>query len=373
MLEKSVQKKEGSYLFCDTDSLCIVATNEGGFVPCEGGTFRCKRKPAIKALSLAEVGSIAERFRKLNPYDPSLVPEILKIEDVNYVDSDPKKPFRQLFGYAISAKRYALYSQLGNEICIEKASGHGLGYLFAPKETKRDKQRDEEEVPDWIREAWDHLLRKELTLTLKEPSWLDLPAMMGMVLTTPNVLKNRRPEWLGPFNFFLFPIISGKLGGYPAGFDKSNFLFITPMESDRRKWATLVGVNLFDRQTYEVSMLPSATQDKVVPDSFRIILNQHVKKEEGKSLGPDGMPCTKTTRGLLGRITIVAREIIPVGKETDRSWEHGGDPRALDRRPRTLRSQTKMSVADPSERKRWSEIGVRKLIRESGLSPNDSV
>jgi hypothetical protein len=144
-------------------------------------------------------------------------------------------------------------------------------------------------------------LRKELGLQLKEPPWLRLPAMMRMVLTTPNVLKNRRPDWLGPFNFFLFPIISEKLGEYPAGFDKSNFFFVTPMESDRRKWSTLVGINLFDRQTYQISMSPSETQDKVVPESFRIILNQYVNKEEAKSLGPDGMPCTKTTRGLLGR------------------------------------------------------------------------
>jgi hypothetical protein len=69
--------------------------------------------------------------------DPSLVPEILKIEDVNFVDANVKKPFRQLFGYAISAKRYALYGKSANEIHMEKASGHGLGYLFSLKEIKR--------------------------------------------------------------------------------------------------------------------------------------------------------------------------------------------------------------------------------------------
>jgi hypothetical protein len=80
MLEKSVHKKGGSYLFCDTDSLCIVGTKKGGFIPCHGGSSHLKGKPGLKALSLKEVKAIADKFRKLNPYGPSLVSEILKIE-----------------------------------------------------------------------------------------------------------------------------------------------------------------------------------------------------------------------------------------------------------------------------------------------------
>jgi hypothetical protein len=34
----------------------------------------------------------------------------------------------------------------------------------------------------------------------------------------------------------------------------------------------------------------------------------------------------------------------------------------------TYEKRTKLVVADPSERKRWSDIGVRRLIRESKLS-----
>jgi hypothetical protein len=139
MLEKSVAQKGGSYLFCDTDSLCIVGSEKGDFVLCPGGNFNLKGKPAIKALSLNEVRSIADKFSKLNPYEPSLVPDILKIEDVNFKDCDPQKPFRQLFGYAISAKRYALYEASGNDICVERASGHGLGYLFSQKKGKKKK------------------------------------------------------------------------------------------------------------------------------------------------------------------------------------------------------------------------------------------
>lgn len=108
MLEKCVQERNGSYLFCDTDSLCIVGSEQGCCIECPGGPLTRKRKAGIKALSLNEVKSIAQRFRTLNPYDPALVPEILKIEDVNFRDADPQQPFRQLVGYAVSAKRYAL-------------------------------------------------------------------------------------------------------------------------------------------------------------------------------------------------------------------------------------------------------------------------
>ena len=364
MLEKSVDEKEGSYLFCDTDSLCIVGTNKGSFVPCTGAKSRHHGKAGFKALSLRAIGAIADKFKRLNPYDPSLVSEILKIEDVNFEDSNPKKPFRQLYGYAISAKRYALYTRSENNIQIEKASGHGLGYLFAPKERR---ENEEEETPQWVTEAWNFLLRKELKLRAEEPPWLDLPAMMRMVVTTPNVFKHQRPEWLGPFNFFLFPIVS-VLGGYPAGYDNSNFLFITPYESDSKKWKSLTGVNLADGQKFQIAMRPTANQDRVIPDSFRIVLHNYLGKPEVKSLAPDGAPCTGATQGLLLRAKIIAGKLVPVGKETDRRWEQGEDPSMLDSQVYVYEKQRKTAVADASERKSWSDIGVRRLMRESKLS-----
>jgi hypothetical protein len=366
MLEKSVQERDGGYLFCDTDSLCIVGSKDGSFVECPGGPVTRNNKSGINALSLSEVQEIAENFRKLNPYDPSLVPEILKIEDVNFLDFNPKKPFRQLFGYAISAKRYALYSQVENDIHIEKASGHGLGYLFAPKERK--KKEEGEETPQWVLEAWEFLLRRALKLPSKDPNWLDLPTMMRMVVTTPNVFKQRRPEWLGPFNFFLFPMLSETFGGYPKGFGKSNFVFITPYESDRRKWSSLQGVNLVDGESYQIAMRPTVNQDKVIPDSFRILLRKYLGKSETKSLAPDGTPCTGATRGLLQRARITAGKLVPVGKETDRRWEQGEDPSMIDSDIYVFEKRTKLVIANPLERERWARRGVRKLIRLSGLS-----
>ena len=46
------------------------------------------------------------------------------------------------------------------------------------------------------------------------------------------------------------------------------------METDRRKWRSLKGINLFDGLNYQITMSPTGRQDKVVPESFRIILRQ---------------------------------------------------------------------------------------------------
>jgi hypothetical protein len=225
----------------------------------------------------------------------------------------------------------------------------------------------EEEWQWLVLEAWEYLVRKEFQYQVKKPDWLTLPAMMRMVMTSPNVLKNRRPDWLAPYNFFLFPILSG-LEGYPVGFDRANFQFITPSESDRKKWNRLKGINLLDGRTYQISMVPDPKQKKVLPDSFQIILNQYLGKPEVKSLAPDGSPCEAKTEGLLRRSEIVARGLIPVGKETDRHWEQGEDPRMLDPKTQIYGSSGKLVVADSLETKEWAKIGVRQLMRATGLT-----
>jgi hypothetical protein len=140
MLEKSVQERDGGYLFCDTDSLCIVGSKKGGFVECPGGPVTKNNKSGINALSLSDVQEIATNFRKLNPYDPYLVPDILKIEDVNFVDPDPKKAFRQLFGYAISAKRYALYSRVETTSTSKKPAGTDSVTCLLQRKEKRERK-----------------------------------------------------------------------------------------------------------------------------------------------------------------------------------------------------------------------------------------
>jgi hypothetical protein len=166
LLEKSVSDFGGTYAMEDTDSMAIVATEHGGIVPCPGGPCRTSdEQPGIQALSWKQVDQIVGKFASLNPYRPDAVPgSVLKIEDDN---RDPKTgKRRQIYCYAISAKRYALFEWGENSAPIllrkglnnhdDRWSEHGLGHLLNPTDP-------ESEDREWIAQIWqDMILRAEL-------------------------------------------------------------------------------------------------------------------------------------------------------------------------------------------------------------------
>jgi hypothetical protein len=358
MLERCVTDAGGSYLFCDTDSLCIVASKDGGLISCPGGAHKRPRADqAVKALSWKEVRSIADRFSALNPYDPEAVPgSILKIEDVNF-DSRGKQ--RQLYGYAISAKRYVLYQRTGNRITIVDPKAHGLGYLYPPRDTN-------EEEHDWTFEAWDWLLREALGLPRKAPKWLDLPAMMRIVLTTPHVL-NRLNRSTRPYNFLFCPLID-TVAGYPMGVDPNRFTLLTPFTKKRDQWLESECVNVCDGKTYQLALQQSVKLDKVIPQTFGYVLRLYPCHPEAKSLAPDGGPCSANTRGLLQRASITAGNLRFVGKETDRRWEQGEDLSLVSFTPVEYRPSGKMVTADHLLLKEMAKHAVREMVRRTGLS-----
>lgn len=68
LLERLVLERGGSYAFCDTDSMAIVATETGGLIPCPGGEHRnAKGVPCVRALAKPEVEAIVAEFAALNP------------------------------------------------------------------------------------------------------------------------------------------------------------------------------------------------------------------------------------------------------------------------------------------------------------------
>src|SRR5262249_27742279 len=141
LLECAVRDCGGTYAMEDTDSMAIVATEQGGLVPCPGGPHRsADGREMVQALSWSQVQhSVVERFAALNPYDRSAVPgSILKIEDDNIDPATGTQ--RQVYCFAISAKRYALFvlNASGEPVLLRKATNsakdgwreHGLGHLL---------------------------------------------------------------------------------------------------------------------------------------------------------------------------------------------------------------------------------------------------
>jgi hypothetical protein len=357
MLEQSVTNAGGTHLFCDTDSLCIAASNQGRLVPCPGGTHKLQDgRDAIRALSREHVRRISLSFRSLNSYDSRVVPDLLKIESVNFDSAGQPRPVN---GYAISAKRYALYLQSKAKLTVIEPKAHGLGYLYPPMEKKT---KDE---PHWTFEAWNWMLRQELNLPSAIPQWVDLPAMMRIVVSTPHVL-GRFHDLARPYNFLFCPVID-PVAGYPANVDKNKCTLITAFTKDRTRWAEAECINVRDGKRYQLAREQNSKLDKFIPQTFGYILRLYLSHAEAKSLAPDGTACGPETRGLLKRSSIIVGHLRYVGKETDRRWTEGEDPSLLTFAPVEYLPSGKVA-ADADLRTRVADRGIRELIRKTGLS-----
>lgn len=122
---------------------------------------------------------------------------------------------REMFGISIAAKRYALYTKSKNDIQIVEPKAHGLGYFYAPKDSSEGWDAD---IPEWVFEAWDWIVRGQLGLMRSNPAWFDLSVMMRLTLSTPHhVLKNlAKGPITRPHNFMIMPQISRKVS-IPTG------------------------------------------------------------------------------------------------------------------------------------------------------------
>lgn len=170
LLEHCVSELGGTYAMEDTDSMAIVATERGGLILCPGGSDLKDGQPEINALSWKQVEGIAKRFEALNPYDRDAIPgSVLKIESDNFDMKTGKQ--RQLYCFAISAKRYALFlkDKHGKPVLLRKGvnndedrwSEHGLGHLLNATDPDRE-DRKWVATQTYIR-AWS---------TPDQPSWL---------------------------------------------------------------------------------------------------------------------------------------------------------------------------------------------------------
>jgi hypothetical protein len=363
MTEACVQEKKGSYLFCDTDSLAVVASKHGG-------PLRIPGSEGLRILSWKEVQGIVDKFESLNPYDRKIVKKsILNLVDANYVDSDPDNPPRQLHGFSISAKRYALYEKIGDRnIKIVDPKAHGIGFLYPPKDSPK---KWKEDVAQWIYEMWDYIVRSVLKLKRTKPSWLDIPQMMRLTITTHNVL-DRLGGWevARPYNFLLMPMVD-PLFGYAFDRPKNQkIMLVTAFSSKQKRWLHLECINIYGGKKYRMvnsNKEINPPHNVVLPSQFGRLLTEYQEHPEAKSLAPDGTPCRADTKGLLKRAHVVAGQLRYIGKETDRKWEEGDDISVLEFKT-TEYGRGKKVVATEEVKSDITKIGIKKCARESGFT-----
>jgi hypothetical protein len=247
---------------------------------------------------------------------------------------------------------------------------HGLGHLLNPTDPDSDDRA-------WVRQAWAYLLALESDPDAPGPEWLNRPAVGRTTISSPELHRLFEKfqaggityaESVKPFNFLNVAYVAPF--ERPEGTDR--IVLVAPYETDPRRWLTLRWYNRYDGTPYRITTEPTrgrATTGTVRIKTFRDVLAEYRGHPEDKSLGPDGKPCRRRTRGLLQHRLVVARSITHIGKESNRLE----DLRAgLDKADETL---NEFREAGHDE---WTtivlrvlhDLGVREVARRTGFSPS---
>jgi hypothetical protein len=323
LVEKAVRDYGAPVIFMDTDSACIPATKSG------------KLSGAIPVLSYKQVDAIRECFNSLNPYDRSIVPELLKWEKPER--DSVEYPSRPLYCTVISAKRYALYyrdkitfpdsgeprrveiidsdadraspddpDSMFSVVDIEKRSEHGLGLYSNPSVRDASDMKDVQSG-DWYKEAWYYIVATNaLGLEADEPVWFDRPAVSVFPVRSQHIWKafreyNRGKPYYGqviPYNFYLAFHPARTETMWP---DQRDMRLIAPFERDPRKWPNLAVIDMHDGQQYQVTTdIDRAVPGRVIlVKSYQQVISDYVSHPETKYDAANGEPCSSDTRGIL--------------------------------------------------------------------------
>lgn len=325
-----VEDLGGSWAFCDTDSLFIIATEHGKLIPCPGGQHNTPTgQAAIRALNWQQPQQIVDRFAALDPYHgPGHPKSILKIEDENYEPRTGRQ--REIECFAIAAKRYGLFTRRsdGTPAIVtsgdkQKRSEHGLGHLLPPNAPSPD-------VSDraWLDEWWEHLLHLELGYEdHPEPAWFDQPAVGRLTVTSQRDIKafatynheRAYPEQVKPWGFLTI--------AHPTETERARKdgvrTLIAPFERDPVKRLRSMWIER-DQPERAAGRIHTSVSPEYRPGSIRVLsygdyFNRYRQHPESKAVDPaDGSRCHPWTRGQLVPWRIKATELLLVGKESNR-------------------------------------------------------
>jgi hypothetical protein len=327
LLEHSVTTLGGTYAMEDTDSMAIVSTKQGGLIPCPGGPYRTLQgEHAVKALSWQQVETISKKFSRLNPYNRNAVPgSILKIESDNR-QLKSQKP-RQIYCFAISAKRYALFvkNKRGQPVLLrskknnedDRWSEHGLGHLLNPMDIKTKNGIEiEDQDREWIAEVWLNIIRKALGKATHALYFEKYPAIEKIAVTSPaklrplNFYNEGKPygQQIKPFNFLL--TCNVKELGHPTGSDPERFHLISPYERDPRKWLKKEWTDEYSKKRYRVTTLGEhGTRHAARVKTYGEVIEQYENHAESKCADQTARPAAKRQSAYYDGVTYESRRL----------------------------------------------------------------
>jgi hypothetical protein len=295
-----VARKRGEIAYCDTDSLIVPATKDGGLVPCDGGPFGlANRQRGIRALSWKQVEAIREQFESLNPYRTGSG-GLLKLEDQNF--SGDRKTRTKLWFYGVSEKVYALFTlDKSGTPNIRKYSAHALGQYRSPIEGDRARE--------WIEMAWRRKILVAFGHSDSAFDWQERPALAQLTLSTWSVMKPylENPN-LRPFDFLLVATPTRSVSDFARGYAvccadprPSCFLFDDPSAWEAQNWRCLRCGQPFQSLRFR---------------SYASVLHGTLDGFEVKRLCANGAePGEDTMRGLTIPRPVRVEKIVEIGKE----------------------------------------------------------
>lgn len=297
MLEQEVVRAEGTFAFADTDSLAVVSGND-----CPDG---------IGCLTREQVLAIQAKFDQLNPYDPALVPHLLKIE------------YEDVRCWAVSAKRYVLFQKAGlKHFRIVKASESGLGGIIGRTKGERTFKL--------ARRIWLKILTDELShrydyrLPIRASAIVEFdgPQRRKLPLTQPEVLRrfskfNKHKKYVNrvkPFSLIQTVVVGAQTSN-------EDVRPVAPFVQDVGKSRALPWVDITTKKRVNLDWMGAGYAGTVPVMGMAEFLRAYATHPEKKAADEVGNPCVRDTRGLLGRLWLEDGEPARIGKEIDRLYE----------------------------------------------------
>jgi hypothetical protein len=142
-----------------------------------------------------------------------------------------------------------------------------------------------------------------------------------------------------------------------------------PFSTRREWWASTKATDTRTAKQYRIH--PGVDRDgrrkpgEIWVKTYGNILGEYREHPEAKFLGPDGVPCTSTTRDLLRPCHSIAGQHRYIGKETSRHWEQGDDMSLVDFRCMEYRNGKVTANAETI--RRMEEFSERQIERATGL------